>query len=148
MSWAAVTVDMVKTRLAGPEVAALQTAALATGQVDPLPDTIAQVVDEVRGYISAGGSVLETGATIPSKLRSATLAIIRYRLITRLPVKSLMTEARKEENDAAVRLLERVADGKFSVEEAVTPTTEVIGAPTPSVTGKTLNFNRSSQDGI
>lgn len=118
MSWQTITSTNVKTRLAGAELTALQTAALATGQTDPLVDVIAQVVDEVRGYISANPkNTLGAAATIPAKLLGAALAIIRYRLATRLPAKSFLTEDRVKENDAAIRLLEQVAANKFAIED-------------------------------
>lgn len=148
MAWQSLTTDDVKTRLAGAEVAALQSAALASGQTDPIPDIITAVVDEVRGYIAAGGITLGAAGTIPSKLVSAALAIVRYRVCTRLPVKSLLTEDRVRENEAAIRLLERVADGKFAVEEPTTADTEAIGAPSPSFAEKTLTFDRDSQEGL
>lgn len=146
--WTEITEDLVKTRLAGAEVTALQTAALAAGQTDPLPEIVTQVVDEVRGYIAAGGFGLEEGAKVPSKLVSATLAVIRYRLATRLPARSLLTEERKAENDAAIRLLERVADGKFAVEEPAAASSETIGGASPSMTAKTRVFTRTDEDGI
>lgn len=127
MSWNIITTDQVKTRLAGAELTALQSAALANGQADPLPEIITQVVDEVRGYIVAGGFSLETGTTVPSKLVGATLDIIRYRLVTRLPARGLLTDERKEEYKNALELLKRVADGGFSVEEPTTPSTESSG---------------------
>ena len=118
MSWSAITATEVKTRLTGAELTALQTVALASGQTDPLVEIIEQVVDEVRGYISANTSnTLGASGTVPSKLISAALAIIRYRLCTRLPVKSLLTEDRVKENKAAIRLLEQVAAGKFAIED-------------------------------
>jgi phage gp36-like protein len=118
MSWSAITATEVKTRLTGAELTALQTVALASGQTDPLVEIIEQVVDEVRGYISANTSnTLGASGTVPSKLISAALAIIRYRLCTRLPVKSLLTEDRVKENEAAIRLLEQVAAGKFAIED-------------------------------
>jgi phage gp36-like protein len=149
MAWQSVTTAEIKTRLTGAEVTALQTAALASGQTDPLPDIVTQVVGEVRGYVAAGGYTLGTGETVPSTLYSATLAIIRYRIATRLPVKAILTQDRKDENDAAIRLLERVADGKFAVEEPTTASEETLGSPSPSfVTGKTLTMQRDDQDGI
>ena len=148
MSWQTLTTENVKTRLTGSELTALQTSALADGQADPLPEIITTVVDEVRGYISAGGYTLETGTTVPSKLVSATLAIIRYRLATRLPVKSLLDENRVREYQDAVKLLERVADGKFAIEEATTATTETIGGASPSMTSKTRTFTNDDEDGI
>mgnify|MGYP003609792862 CR=1 FL=1 len=118
MSWSTITSTNVKTRLAGAELTALQTAALATGQADPLIEVIADVVDEVRGYISANPkNTLGAAATVPSKLLSATLAIIRYRLATRLPAKAFLTQDRIDENNAAIRLLEQVAANKFAIED-------------------------------
>ena len=148
MAWTTLSATDVKTKLSGPEVSAVQTAALASGQSDPLVEIVEQVVDEVRGYIAAGGYTLGNGTTVPSKLVSATLAIIRYRLATRLPVKSLLTTDRVEENKEAIRLLERVADGKFMVEEPTTASTETSGSGTPSMTDKTLEMQRADGDGL
>ena len=148
MPWIPITEAMVRTRLAGAELNALQNAALGDNQTDPLPEIVAQVVDEVRGYVAAGGVTLGAGSTIPSKLQSATLAIIRYRLATRLPVKSFLTEDRKTENADALRLLNRVADGKYAVEEPTDPDAESIGAPSPRFSPKTRVYDRQSQDGI
>jgi phage gp36-like protein len=121
MSWITITSTDVQTRLTGVELSALQKVALAPGQPDPLDDVISKVVDEVRGYIAANPKNTLGGAdTVPQKLLSASLAIIRYRLATRLPVKSILTEDRVKENADAIRLLERVADGKFAVEDPVT----------------------------
>lgn len=121
MSWQSLTTDDVLSKLAGPELAALQSAALADGQSDPVPGIIQVVVDEVRGYVAAHSqNRLGDAGTIPSKLVSATLAIIRHRICTRLPVASLLTEQRIREKDDAIRLLERVADGRYSIEDPVT----------------------------
>jgi hypothetical protein len=148
MAWAAITTDDVKRRLAGAEVTALQTAALASGQSDPLPETIIEVVDEVRGYIAAAGYSLEAGNTVPSRLRSAALAMIRYRLATRLPVKAFLTTDRVEENAAALRLMAQVSAGRFSVEDPATADTETSGsAASPSFERPTLDFTRDAQDG-
>lgn len=116
--WLTLSALDVRTRLSGAELAALQSAALATGQSDPLPEIIAQVVAEVRGYI-AGHRVnrLELNtATIPAALQSACLSIIRYRLITRLPGKQLLTEDRVKENEQALTLMRMVARGNFAIE--------------------------------
>ena len=121
MAWIAITPDDVKTRLTGAEVAALKSVALAPGQGDPLDEIIAHVTNEVRGYVAANvKNTLGAAGTIPAKLLSAALAIIRYRVATRLPTKSLLTEDRVRENDAAIRLLERVADDKFAIEDPIT----------------------------
>jgi phage gp36-like protein len=147
MAWQSISTDDIKTRLAGAEVSALQTAALASGQTDPLPEVVAQVVDEVRGYVAAGGIPLGAASTIPAKLLSAALAIVRFRLATRLP-RFPFDDNRKTEYRDAVALLGRVADGRFLVEEPTTLDTESTAAPSPSVTAKTLTHQRANEDGL
>ena len=116
MSWIILTEDGVLTRLAGAELAALKTAALAAGQVNPLPEIITQVTGEVRGYVAAAKLIrLGPDGTIPDELTGAALNRIRFELATRLPVAALLTDARKEANRDAVTLLGRVANGQFLV---------------------------------
>lgn len=149
MAWISITASDVQTKLAGPELSAVQQVALAQGQVNPLPEIVSQVVDEIRGYIAAHrANKLGAGETIPEKLMSAALAIIRYRLATRLPVKSLLTQERVNENDAAIRLLERVADGRFAIEEPEDEDTETHNAQSPRIEAPTRNFSDTAQDGI
>ena len=145
MSWSTITSTNVKTRLAGAELTALQTSALASGQADPLIEVTANVIDEVRGYIAANPkNTLGAASTVPSKLVSATLAIIRYRLATRLPTKAFLTQDRVDENNAAIRLLEQVAAGKFAVEDPSSGDTsgvhfEQASTPTRLATRSTLS---------
>lgn len=148
MPWAIIVVDDLKSGLAGAELEALQSAALATGQSDPTPEIIAQVVDLVRGYIAAGGVTLGSGATLPSKLKTSALAIIRYRICSRLPVSSLLTEARKQEYQDAIRLLEQVAAGRFRVEEPENAATEQAGASSPRFDTLPRIFTPANQDGV
>ena len=148
MAWQTISEETLNEKMVGAEVAALQTAALATGQDNPIPTTIARVVDEVRGYIAAGGFSLEEGVYVPSKLVDATLTIIGWRAAQRLNVKSILSDARRDEYDKAIRLLERVADGKFAIEEPSIEDDESLGAPSPSFNDKTLTRQPSNQDGI
>jgi phage gp36-like protein len=149
MPWQLITETDIRDRLSGPELAAYKTAALATGQTDPLPGLIAQTVDEARGYIAAAGNVsLGEGTTVPSKLVSAVVAIVRWRLITRLPLNSAaLLETRKQEYQDALRLLEQVAAGKFLVEEPTIAAAEQISVASPRFSGRTRQFTRSTQDG-
>lgn len=147
MAWITITENDVKTRLAGAELSAYTTAARASGQANPLPEIIEQVVDEVRGYIAANKSnQLGAGMTIPQKLLRATLNMIRYQLITRLPI-SISAE-RKDDNDKAVALMQQVATGKFAVEEPVDADTELIPAPTPRFETPRRKFKMRDQDGL
>lgn len=147
MAWINITEAYVQTRLTGAEVTALKTVALASGQTDPLPEIVEQVVDEVRGHVAAGGNTLGSASTIPEKLLSAALAIIRFRLTTRLP-KFTSDDNRRREYEDAVRLMERVADGKFRVEEPIVEDTEESSGPSPSTSKPDRHFSRDEQEGI
>lgn len=129
--WVELTEDDVLTRLAGAEVTALKTAALADGQESPLPEILAGVVREVRGRVAARASnTLGDGDTIPDELLHHALAIVRYRLCTRLPgMKALLDERRLREYEDAVAALRDVADGKFAIELPATPSDEQVAGP-------------------
>lgn len=149
MPWISITEDDVKTRLSGPELSAFKSAALASGQGSPLPDIINQVVNEMRGYIAACESnQLGAGTTIPDKLLGATLAMIRYRLATRLPVASLLDENRINENREALRLMERVAACSFRLEEPDSISDEKLAYPKPSFGKRRRHFGRRHEEGI
>jgi hypothetical protein len=146
MSWTTITIETLKTRNAGAEVTALQESALGDGQSDPVLEVIQQVVDEVRGYVDAGGFSLGAGATVPGRLLLAAVNRIRFEAATRLPGGALLDQDRREANSQAIALLQRVADGKFSIEAPETVSDETSGATTPRITIPTLTF--SDQNGI
>lgn len=128
MSWAALTPAELQTRLSGPELTALQTQALASGQADPLTDILAQVTDEVRGYIAAGGTPLGPAGELPPQVRAAAIAIARWRLGGRLAAGGgaglIQTEPRRKEYEDAVALLRDVSDGRCLVEAPAVEVTE------------------------
>ncbi|MHC1762918.1 MAG: phage protein Gp36 family protein [Verrucomicrobiia bacterium] len=119
--WLSISPDDVKTRLSGPELEALQGTGLADGQVDPLPDVISQVTDEIRGYIAAHGlNTLGPAGTLPPQVRAAAIALIRWRLSGRLAIGQaaglLQTDSRRQEYEDAITFLRDVATGKIAVE--------------------------------
>ena len=146
MAWIAVTADNVATRLTDAELTTYTSVSLADG--DPLPGIITQSVDEARGYVGASGKyALGDGQTIPQKLLGAVLALVRYRLIKRLPIP--VDAERTREYDDALKLLARVADGKFDIEEPETPDSETSqSASSPRVTAPERKFTEDTQDGI
>lgn len=145
--WIEITVADVQTRLAGAELSAYRGSALAQGQADPLPEIVVAVVDEIRGYVAAcSRNTLGAGNTIPSKLKASALSMIRYRLITRLPLS--IGEERKQEYRDALDLMRDVASCKFAVEEPQTPDeSEAIATSLPAMGSRTLTFTREQQDG-
>ena len=125
MAWLTLTSAHVQASLAAAELTALRTTQLAVGQTDPLPEAITRTVGEVRGYVGAhaGGMVGQAG-TIPEELLASAVAIARWRLLGRLPVKLMASEQRRQEYDDARALLRDVAAGKFAVSAPANPATD------------------------
>lgn len=138
MSWITLTESDVITKLSGPEIAAMKTAALQAAQSNPLPEVIAQVVLEVRGYVAAcQRNTLGDGATIPNELLGAAISRIRFELATRLPVASLLTEDRRTANANALSLLRDAAACKFLIVQPATPADDQAGGPAVEIVTKT-----------
>lgn len=123
MAWVTVTEQEVSASLSGPELIAFQTAATASGQDSPMEEIIAQAVMEVRGYVMAGGRTTPgLAGTVPLELVRATVCLVRYRLITRLPLNAqAILETRRAEYDDALRLLGSVSRGTFALEDGEGP---------------------------
>ena len=147
MAWIEVTLDHLKGKLTGPEVSALQTAALAEGQQDPIPEETERVVREVRGYVAAcKQNVIAPGITIPEELLDATLAILVVRINTRLPSKVLLTEERMDAKNDALRLMNMVAQCNFGLAQPEEASDEQFIITTPSFVGRERKYR--DQDGI
>jgi hypothetical protein len=148
MSWRAITEVDLLTRISGPELAALRAAALKLAQADPIAATIAQVTRRVRRAVqSCVWNILDADTTkIPEDLLSEALDLIVWEIMKR-PGCTIIDNAgaRKDANQAAIDMLARVAACDEKIES---PTDGTVAAPSPSVTGKTLIYDRTSQDGI
>jgi len=131
MPWITVTEDHLLRVISSGELEALRSKATAPGQDDPVTAVIASTCLEVQGYVGARYPVGQAG-TVPEQLLNATVAIARWRLLTRLPVKLMATEARRQEYDDAISLLKDVAAGKFALSVASEPAEE---QPRPQADG-------------
>lgn len=150
MSYIVITEADVITKLSGPEIAAMKTAALQAAQSSPLPGIITQVVAEIRGYVAAcERNVLGEGETVPSELLGAAINRIRFELATRLPVASLLTEDRRSANENAITLLRDVAKCAFAVVGPETPAAEQAGGPAVElITPNTRRADRTRLNGL
>lgn len=114
--WITLTPAGILSRLTAREVEAMRTAAAQPGQADPLPDILAQVTREVRGHVAAcPDNRLGPEGTIPDELTGAAIDRVRFDLATRLPVASLLTDARQEANRNALALLRAAASCHFRI---------------------------------
>jgi hypothetical protein len=149
--WIAITENDVKTRLAGDELEAFMTAALAPEQGNPLPEIIASVTDRVRGYVAAcARNKLGAAGTIPARLLGPALAVIRFELGNRLPgMKDLIDSLREKEYDNALRLFDRVAACDFMIEDPAAATDAGSAGVRPWVSRRRhAQFDRRHQDGL
>ena len=130
MSWITLTVDDLATRFTAPELDALREQFLANG--DPTDEVLASTAEEVRGYVAAceRNRLGEAGA-IPSRLKTAALAVAAYNLALRVPVPVFDTEARRKVYEDAVTLLKSVAACKYSVDAPEIPESPASSSPPP-----------------
>jgi hypothetical protein len=146
MSWIIPTESDVLTVLSETELATYRAAATASGQADPLAPTLAQVVDLVRGYVGAyRPNTLGAAGTIPQKLLAPALDLVAVRLPQRVGVSP--KDVRQSAANAAIKLLEQVANGAFNIEEPDDVSTETTSAPRPTITARHRQFSRRQEEG-
>jgi hypothetical protein len=147
MAWITPAESDVLTALSETELATYRAAAIASGQVDPLAPTLAQVVDLVRGYVGAyKPNTLGLPGTIPQKLLAPALDLVAVRLPQRVGVPP--KDVRQQAASRAVRLLEQVAAGVFNIEEPDSASLETTAAPQPTIFAHRRRFTHRSEEGI
>jgi len=115
MAWRLLIEADILTGLTGAETAAFTTAALKAGQANPLQEVIDQVTQEMRGHIAdCERNALAAGVTLPDRCVLHAVAIVRYRLMSRLGLR--VADGREQEYRDARRFLERVSECKVRIE--------------------------------
>src|SRR5712672_70618 len=141
MAWEILTTEDVLSQFTIAEAAAIRTLqGSGTGSGLPFVNIdmkVAKVVDEVRGYIIAGGyagdPILDT--TIPAGLFEDAITIARWRLLISTPsFRQLQTEERKQAFEDALKKLALVAAQKFFIEP-----------PIPETNPRTGNWNSENK---
>lgn len=152
MSWRTVTETDLLEAISSDELEGLRSAALASGQADPIEHHIDRVVDEVRGYIAANReNTLGPEGTVPDRLVRAVIDLTLIRVGSRVAGIIFDDEdVRRNAAKAATRLLENVASGKFAIEQPSTAadSSEQNTMFGPSIVSPSRNFTDSTQDGI
>ena len=123
----------------------------ATGdQGSPVAAVIASATAEARDRIAAHSANKLDAApnTVPEGMVHQLVAIIRYRLLSRLPVQSLITDARTQEYKDARNYLTDVAKGLVSIEQPEAVDTTPRKQTKPSIAARQKKFSRTQQDGI
>jgi hypothetical protein len=147
MAWIEITEADLLTVLSGPELSSYRSAALASGQADPVAPTVAQVVALARGHVAGcRANTLGAGCTLPEKLKAPALDVIAYRIPSRVNIKAGV--ARRELHDQALRLFEQVSQGRFDIEEPAVAAAESSGASVPRMIERTRRYTRETEEGI
>jgi hypothetical protein len=136
MAWVIPSTNDIYARLTQPELQALATVVMKTGQVDRLNTVWKECVDLVRGKVAAcarfrmyAQDPTVPGGSIPEELYSSFLEVTRYRLINSLPVSLPMaTPERRKTYEDALRELEDVS--KCLIEIAPGQNSSGVSAPT------------------
>jgi len=148
MAWVAITEAHLKTRLSGPELNGFRSAALATGQADPIASQIAQTVDLVRGYIAGyQANRLGEAGTVPEKLVGVTVDLLVVEVEKRCAGKLIDPNGHREKSaQTAMSILRDVAAGRFAIDVPETESEEMVQNFIPTITARASRFR--DQDGI
>ncbi len=141
MAWEVLTTEDVLSEFTIQEAAALRTLQ-GSGSGSGLPFAnidyiVVNVIDEIRGYIVAGGYDVDLvfDNTIPTGLFEDGIAIARWRILIAVPMlKQLQTEERRLAYEEAIKEMLMIAKGEFFVEP-----------PIPSIIPRTGNWNSENK---
>lgn len=141
--WITLTSDMVTKGLNKSELTIIK----AGMHIDELDDMIADLIVEIRMIIASGGRSKLSGESslIPHALKSAAVAILRYRLLTLYP--NQVSDARTKEYETALRTLESVRSGQLIVADPAgdeSPPT----SPKPHFSGREQRWGHRRKKGI
>ena len=148
--WREITEEDVLGAMNAAELAAYQGAVTGIAQ-DPLADITTQVVQECRAHIAdCERNSLAAGNTLPERGIYHAIALIRFRMLTRLDME--VSEDRRREQRDAVEFFRRVSECKVAIEPgdgtASPDGNDSYVSPRPGISARERNFSRSQQDGI
>ena len=117
--------------LSGDNIKLLDTETTIMSSVQPLQDLdtcVKSASDYARGYIAAGGNILEPEPAVPPEVVDDVIALARATYLAQEPTGTLLTDIRRTERDNAIAHLRDIAKGISTVTQAdVPPTSEQFG---------------------
>lgn len=114
MSWTAITTADVLDEITPGENATLNNVQGATSN---LARILTRAISKFRGAVQAGGQTLGGDGLLPESLHDDCVAYARWRFLTSIPqAKNMQTAERKAAYDEAIKVLEALRNGDFSVE--------------------------------
>ncbi|MEO0510555.1 MAG: hypothetical protein AAF065_11925 [Verrucomicrobiota bacterium] len=123
-AWIVLTTADINDYLVGAQANALRTAALATGQEDPLAEAIVDISAEIRNNIRACSSnvLSATEGSIPPELKRHACALIIEAAQPRIKLK--LSDDQKDAAENARKLMLRIASCNYPISEPIDPQTQ------------------------
>lgn len=149
--WITVTEAHLQQAISGPELDAFRAAALASGQTDPVTGIVAEITQEIRGYVAAcTRNQLGPSGTIPDELLHAFLSLFVPRFQSRAGGVVIDPNGQRErEVSAARQLLGQVASCKFAIVQPVAPdTSSTVGGSVQVICPGERTASRQKMSGI
>lgn len=123
-NWIPITINTLKEARVAELIDACSSEAKESGQPDRAPGIIQGVVNTVRRKVSNKNRVDEDPTTIPASLRDLAVDIIVCRLKQAVLLK--LSDEEKEALKSAQDELNRIADGRDTVEQPPAPITPAV----------------------
>jgi hypothetical protein len=151
--WVALTTEDVTSAMTAVEAARFGGASTGSGPADRAETILADLVQEIRGYIATWAqNTLSLDTTlIPPAFKAKALSIARWRLLIAVP--GMPTDdARKADFEKADAFFLKVAEGKIRPQPApdavANPVPQERPQATPRISARKRRFSRDQQDGI
>lgn len=147
ITWTTFTEDDLNRYINATQGNLMRTLVLATGQTDPLAESLADVVSMIRAAVASSpkGYTLGASGTIPADLKWVCGFLLVPALQARIPDLEL-TDDQKENVKRADRYLERIASGAVKIDPEQQP--EAGGSAVEVASKSTRKFTREKMDGL
>ena len=146
--WVPITEDDFLDSLSAVEASLFRSNAKVS-ESDPLPGLISKVTMQVRGAVRSNPDNIVPADTtlVPPAAVPHAVAILRYRLLSKMPDIEI-SDARRDEYKEALAWLNLVRRGEEAIENPDGATTDKKPTPSPRINARQKRFGRDSQDGI
>ncbi len=116
-AWITLTSDDLAAYLVGAQVAALRSANLAPGEVDPFTAIAPNVIARIRNKVKScpRNRLSATPDSIPPELKGQTIALLLTELQTRLSLALRLTPDQQDQARRAEKDLDQVMKGDFVI---------------------------------
>jgi len=122
VAWVPIVLEDLNNYLVGAQVAAINTAAMAAGQVDRFPRVMTDVTQRIRLKIEScvNNRISSTALTIPPSLRGGACLLIIQGMQASIPALKL-TQDQKDQIETFQKDLDLIANCKLSIEIPTDP---------------------------